>query len=250
MQWHNAQTFFDVGSSLVNCNGLTEDVVAHGLLQALLQRLQPDETVDIVHMLGPRVRCYLHQLGLVCIFDSNGVDGDPITTQVFCLLFHLILRFSISDHHRHLLDALAFPASSLFDKDVLASKFERKACFGVSSMVVQNLDELEDLILVIEGVEVDLACRSVAVHDDANPYSGCVYVEAFHHLAQEREHQLKVGSTDTSRLVHNEHDISYSGRYAICEINEGLGLCLIISNNVLIPNKDGSNSIHNRILIT
>ena len=79
-------------------------------------------------------------------------------------------------------------------------------------MVGQHLDELEDLIFVIEGVEEDPAHRLVIVHDYANPYSVWLDVKAFHHFLQESAHQLKVGTTDTSRLIHNEDDISYSCR--------------------------------------
>ena len=84
---------------------------------------------------------------------------------------------------------------------------------------MQHLDELEDLILVIEGIEVDLDCRIVAVRDYANPYSVCLDVKAFHHIVQERKHQLKVSSFDSFRFVHNEHNIGYSGSYTICKIN-------------------------------
>lgn len=155
-----------------------------------------------------RIGRHLRQLDVVGIFDSYRVNGDTSSTEFSRWLANIILGFPICDDQCHLLDTFVSPAASLFGEDVLLSVFQSSSGVRASSVVRQDLDELKDFTLVVEGVEVNLCCGLVVVHDDSHSHSGRTDIKAIYNPVQESANQLEIGGTDGSRLVNDEHDVS------------------------------------------
>ncbi len=84
-------------------------------------------------------------------------------------------------------------------------------------MIRQDFDKLEQLALVIEGVEVDLCCGPVVVHHNAHPDTALTDLEAAHNGVQESANQLEVGGSDASGLVDDKHNVCQFGCFAICK---------------------------------
>ena len=69
---------------------------------------------------------------------------------------HVVLRFAISDHHGDLRHILASPASCLLHKVLIQHEVKALARVGATPHVRESVDVLEDVFLVLMGIEQEL----------------------------------------------------------------------------------------------
>lgn len=210
-------TLPDVGSPVLDRERLLDHVLAHDSLNAAFQRLQLGEAVHGEDVLVGGVGRDLVQLGPVGAFDPHRVNGDPGPAEVSGGVADVVLGFSVGDDHGHLLDAQLSPAASLLDEDLLLGELQGRSGLGPSSAVRQDFDEIQEFVLVPEGVEEDLGRGLVVVHDDAHPDPVGPDLQPADQRVQEGPHHLEVGGPDAPGLVDDEDDVGDVPGSAVCK---------------------------------
>lgn len=187
---------------LYSCAKCLDDVLRNSM-----QRCKIGHTVD---MLTVWLICNLFQLVLVCIFDTNCIQNNSLSLQILGVGLHVILRLAVGDHHSDLRHILASPASSCLHKVLIQHEVQALPRLGATAHVRQSADVLEDVLLVLMGVEQELSAWSGAVLDQPDADVVRPDIEAVNQRVQKPTDLLKVLSADAPRSVDHEDDVSYS----------------------------------------
>lgn len=181
---------------------------AEGLDDALRNSLQGCKIRHAVDVLAVRLTGYLFQLLLICIFDTNRIQNDSLFPQILGVGLHVVLGFSIGDHHSDLRHVLATTSSFLY-KVLIQHEVQALPRLGAATHVRQVVDVLEDVLLVLIGVEQELGAWSRAVLDQPDADVLRPDVEAVHQRVQKLTDLFEVLAADAPRPVDHEDDVGY-----------------------------------------
>lgn len=158
-------------------------------------------------MLSVRRIRNLFQLRFICVFDTNCIHNNSSPLQILGVGLHVVLRFAISNHHSDLWHILASPASCLLHKVLIQHEVQALARVGAATHVRQFVDVLEDVFLVLMGVEQELSAWSGAVLDQPDADVIGPDVEAVDQRVQKPTDLLEVLSADAPGAVDQEDDV-------------------------------------------
>lgn len=160
-------------------------------------------------MLAVRLRRYLFQLELICIFDTDGIQNDSLVLQSLGIGLHVILGLAVSDHHSNLRDVLASPTSSCLNKVFVEHEVQGLSRVGAAPHVTQLPDILQDVLLGLKRAEQELVARSGAVLDQADANALRPDVKAVDQRVQKLTDLHEVFRADAPRPVDHEDDVGH-----------------------------------------
>lgn len=173
-------------------------------LRNSLQRCEVRHTVDVLSV--RRIR-NLFQLCFICVFDTDCIHNNSFPLQTLGVGLHVVLRFAISNHHSDLRHILASPASCILHKVLIQHEVQALACMSAAPHVRQSFDVLEDVFLILMGVEQELCAWSGAVLDQPDADVIGPDVEAVDQRVQKPTDLLEVLSADAPGPVDQEDDV-------------------------------------------
>lgn len=156
------------------------------------------------------VICNLPQLACICIFDTNCIQNNPSSPQVLSMRLYIVLGFAISDHHSNLRYFLRSSASSFPHKVFVRHEFQAFTGHGAAPPVRQFDDVVEDVVLVLKGVEQKLCEWIVTVLDKADADVIRADIKAIEQREQKLADLLEVLSADAPRAIDQEDDVCHS----------------------------------------